>query len=72
MVSGIINIPPIKTRDAFAAAKICKNGPYLIFDEWVKSCFSKFADVIAGVSMVRKVPLVVILGETGTWWLLLK
>ena len=48
MVYGINDIP-IKARDAFAAAKIWKNGPYL-----VKSYFSKFLSVMADVSLTVK------------------
>ena len=43
----------LRQRDSFAAAKICKNWPYNIFDEWVKSCFSKFLSVMSDVSLIR-------------------
>ena len=40
-------------RDAFAAAKSFKNGPYKVFNEWVKSCSSKILSVMADVSVIR-------------------
>ena len=52
IIHGIIDIQIIK-RDTFVATKFCKNGPYKVFDEWVKSCFSKFVNVIADVSLIR-------------------
>ena len=42
------------TRDAFAAAKSCKNLAYQVFDEWVKSRFSTFLSVWADVPWSSK------------------
>ena len=39
-VPGILDIR-IYTRDFFVAAKISKNWPYKVFDEWINSCFSE-------------------------------
>ena len=51
-IHGIMDIQN-KTKDAFAAAKRYKNEPYKVFDEWFKSCFSKFPSVIVDFSMIR-------------------
>ena len=50
-IPGIIDTR-IKTIEVFAAVKICKKGPYKVFDEWVKS-FSKFLSMMADVSLTR-------------------
>ena len=52
IIPGTIDVQII-TRDAFVATKFCKNEPYKVFDERVKSCFSKFVNVIADVSLIR-------------------
>ena len=41
-------------RDAFAAKKIRIKGPYKIFDEKVKSCFSKFVSIMANAFQINK------------------
>ena len=51
-ILGIIDIR-IKTTDSFAAAKICKNCRYKVFDQWVKSYFSKFLGVMSDISLIR-------------------
>ena len=44
----------IITGDAFAAARSVLNGPYNIFDEKVKSCFSKFVNIMVDVFLISE------------------
>ena len=46
------------TRDAFAAAKSALNGLKKVFDEKLKSCFSKFVITMANVFLIRKVAFI--------------
>ena len=50
--------------NASAAAKFTLNGPWMVFDENVKSCFSKFISVMANLSLTKETA-VVIYKETG-------
>ena len=60
MSVGIIN----QAKDAFVAAKSALNDPQKVFDEKVKSCFSKFVSVLANVFHISKAA-VVIFKENG-------
>ena len=50
----IIIIIIIIIRDTFAAAKSALNDPLKAFDQNVKSCFSKFVNVMGNVFLIRE------------------
>ena len=66
-IPGNIDIR-IKTRDAFRAAKICKNGTYKVFDEWFQSSFSKFLSLMPDVSLIRYTTINNGIKESASWF----
>ena len=66
-IPGNIDIR-IKTKDAFKAAKICKNGTYKVFDEWVQSSFSKFLSLMPDVSLIRYTTINNGIKESASWF----